>query len=146
MAITKIIFIGLLILRFADSFQKTSKLALMNVYIGENLEIMYKKSTKIRCPFFRRRIADIIDSSALILQFIIARHKSLPILNLPPGCASCGGEKLTGLSLKETSEIIIRDWNPSGCYCGKGYYITGNLSKDIYKGDGFFSSSFCIYI
>ena len=43
-----------------------------------NLDSLYDKSSTIKCPFFRRRAADLIDSTALVLQFLLIRHKSLP--------------------------------------------------------------------
>jgi hypothetical protein len=43
-----------------------------------SLETAYAKTcTTVKCPFFKRRIADTIDSLAMILRFILLRHKSL---------------------------------------------------------------------
>lgn len=43
-----------------------------------SLEIVYAKTcSTVKCPFFKRRIADAIDSLAMILRFILLRHKSL---------------------------------------------------------------------
>mmetsp|Transcript_1513 Transcript_1513/g.3214 ORF Transcript_1513/g.3214 Transcript_1513/m.3214 type:complete len:367 (+) Transcript_1513:129-1229(+) len=43
-----------------------------------NLDSLYDKSSSIKCPFFRRRAADLIDSAAMVVQFLLIRHKSLP--------------------------------------------------------------------
>ena len=43
-----------------------------------DLDTIYTEaSTTIKCPFFRRRIADTIDNVAMIMRFLIIRHKSL---------------------------------------------------------------------
>ena len=46
-----------------------------------NLDDLYDKSSTIRCPFLRRRAADIIDGVAMILRFLVIRHKSLGIFD-----------------------------------------------------------------
>ena len=43
-----------------------------------NLDQLYDKSIRIKCPFFRRRAADLIDHAATVVQFLLIRHKSLP--------------------------------------------------------------------
>ncbi|KAL7435355.1 hypothetical protein ACHAXH_005050 [Discostella pseudostelligera] len=43
-----------------------------------NLDRLYDKSIRIKCPFFRRRAADLIDNAATVVQFLLIRHKSLP--------------------------------------------------------------------
>jgi len=45
------------------------------------LDELYTSSTSIKCPFLRRRIADAIDGTAMTLQFLLIRHKSLPLLS-----------------------------------------------------------------
>lgn len=45
------------------------------------LDELYTRSTSIKCPFLRRRIADAIDGTAMMLQFLLIRHKSLPLLS-----------------------------------------------------------------
>jgi len=102
-----------------------------------NIEKMYGRSTKIRCPFWRRRAADVLDASSLMLSFFLARHKSLGSW-YPPGCASLGEQKVEGLSVGEIANIIQHDWQPGNANTGKGYYITGKLSKCIYRDDCFF--------
>ncbi|KAL7538105.1 hypothetical protein ACHAWF_005995 [Thalassiosira exigua] len=43
-----------------------------------NLDRLYERSNAIKCPFFRRRAADLIDGAAMMAQFLLIRHKSLP--------------------------------------------------------------------
>jgi len=46
-----------------------------------NLDDLYDRSSTIRCPFLRRRAADVIDGIAMILRFLVIRHKSLGIFD-----------------------------------------------------------------
>lgn len=46
-----------------------------------NLDDLYDKSSKLRCPFLRRRAADAIDGLAMVLRFLVIRHKSLGIFD-----------------------------------------------------------------
>ena len=107
--------------------------------IDQSIERMYTKSFKIKCPFFKRRLQDMLDCSSLILQFLVKRHKSISWLFdandttciTPPGTAGVvGEEKLVGLSVEEISKIILSDWKT---HSNKGYYITGLLTKSIYR-------------
>ena len=109
-----------------------------------HLDAMYSKSLRIKCPFFRRRATDSVDGLASVFQFICARHKSLPILILPgtQQIISSTALKQTGLSIDAIAEIIKRDWksqaNIRDLTSGKGYYITGKLTREIYRDDCFF--------
>jgi hypothetical protein len=78
---------------------------------------------------------DFIDGSSQLLAFVAARHKSFPVSWQPPGCASSGEIKLEGLISEEIAKIVLHDWQPKS---GKGYYITGKLSKQIYRDDCYF--------
>ena len=42
-----------------------------------NLDNLYSQSMSIKCPFLRRRVADAIDGTAMLMQFLLIRHKSL---------------------------------------------------------------------
>jgi hypothetical protein len=99
------------------------------------LDNLYSKSSKIKCPFFRRRTGDVVDAMATTWNFFIARHKSLdiPFYELP-GCSPVDNHhKLKFAALEDIAELIIRDWNK-----GKGYYINGILTKEIYTNDCLF--------
>mmetsp|Transcript_4736 Transcript_4736/g.6100 ORF Transcript_4736/g.6100 Transcript_4736/m.6100 type:complete len:415 (+) Transcript_4736:193-1437(+) len=45
------------------------------------LDGLYTKSSKLKCPFWRRRAADTIDSAAMTLRFLLIRHKSLGLFD-----------------------------------------------------------------
>eukprot|EP01041_Mallomonas_annulata_P014209 gene14209-30229_t len=118
--------------------------------LEDSLEGTYSKSLRIKCPFFRRRALDLIDSLARTFQFIVVRHKSIfPVSIKIPGSSTYYDErKVTGLSMDQISLIIEKDWNalhskgsskPWGD--GKGYYITGKLSYGIYKDECIFDGT-----
>lgn len=105
-------------------------------FLGKLDEMYTHYANEIRCPFFRRRTADMIDSVAAICRFLVCRHKSLGlpfITNLllddqnderlqPPGCKAIGRHvrknsdgsicKQRGLSIEKIAEIIKFDWRP----------------------------------
>ena len=111
---------------------------------------LYNKSSMIKCPFFKRRAADLIDSLSMIWQFLYIRHKSLDIafLPLPPGCRALGRHiqraedgtviKTRGLCVSDIANLVEKDWINGKEGCTKGYYITGKLNSAIYRDDCFF--------
>jgi hypothetical protein len=108
-----------------------------------SLDTMYVRSLRLKCPFMKRRATDLVDGLALVAQFICARHKSLPALTLP-GSQRMGacGLKAEGLSMTALAARVSLDWAGGGADAdmnsGKGYYITGKLTKEIYRDDCFF--------
>jgi hypothetical protein len=110
-----------------------------------HLDAMYNDSLQIKCPFFRRRATDSVDGLASVVQFILARHKSLPIPVLPGQqiILNSMATKSQGLSIEQISNILLIDWRgqvrKSDLTSGKGYYITGKLTKEIYRDDCFFN-------
>lgn len=114
----------------------------------KDLDVMYTGANKsIKCPFIKRRAADSIDNLAMVLKFLIIRHKSLlndiPIELLEvPGCKAVGLRNADGsvckyknLPIDEICTIIENDWSIKN---NKGYYITGRLNSTIYRDDCFF--------
>ena len=106
-------------------------------------------STAIKCPFFKKRAADLIDSTVVLLKFfIVTLHQYTPFKsNVPfhllqiPGCKPMAGTplnpdgtgcKIKNMSISEILRIIESDWN---VHNDKGYYITGKLSSKIYRDD-----------
>jgi len=131
-----------------------------NIFVlFEMLDKLYTKSNRdIRCPFFRRRAADLIDLFAMVLRFLMIRHKSLylddfetfMIKSMPPGCRSThhngisASGKIRGLDVKELHDIIHQDWTKSTDISStgthhRGYYITGKLNGAIYRDDCLFT-------
>ena len=109
-----------------------------------HLDAMYNNSLKIKCPFFRRKATDSVDGLASVLQFVLARHKSLPLPTLPGSqlLPNYSSKKILGLSVSQISNILLNDWKSNGksdsLTSGKGYYITGRLTREIYRDDCFF--------
>lgn len=116
------------------SSSSTASLALtpLEKWFVENLQNKYNEALSIKCPFFRRRAADLLDGIDMLIRFLIVRHKSLPLE--PPGWR-CYGDirpKQTGLSRVDLMEVIRKDWRPD---TNKGYYITAKLSTPVYRDD-----------
>jgi hypothetical protein len=110
-----------------------------------HLDAMYNDSLQIKCPFFRRRATDSVDGLASVVQFILARHKSLPLPILPGQqvILSSTSIKSQGLTVEQIAKILLIDWRgqvkKSDLTSGKGYYITGKLTREIYRDDCFFN-------
>jgi len=126
------------------------------------LEAMYSQSSVIKCPFWRRRIADMIDSTAMILNFLVARHKSLDFLSssssssssspsshtIPPGCQAIGKHvmmnadgtvcKYKNLDIQTLCHVIQTDWCPTISKSNSNHTSntwTGPIERNpIYKG------------
>jgi len=115
----------------------TSQLSPLEAWCVTHMEVMYSRSLSIKCPFFKRRAADLLDALDMMMRFLVIRHKSLDLIGPPPGCRSAkmSQPKRIGLSLEERMEILQYDWRPN---TGKGYYITGRLNSTIYRDDCFF--------
>jgi len=144
----------------ATSVRPVSALAVPAPYMYwfETLNEMYTSTSSIRCPFFRRRISDIIDALAMIGRFLIIRHKSLidpasldpALLPAIPGCLpptqinsgrhSDGQKqesaKLQNLPVEQVAALLQKDWE--GKKKGRGYYITGKLNTLLYENDCLF--------
>lgn len=104
---------------------------------SEKLDEWYEESFKIKCPFFRRRAFDTIESLKRTLVWIVARHKSIPFFPNPRAAHPI--VKSRGLPVSDIAAIIQADWSGRGSkFFGKGYYITGKLTTEIYDEDCFF--------
>mmetsp|Transcript_40293 Transcript_40293/g.94684 ORF Transcript_40293/g.94684 Transcript_40293/m.94684 type:complete len:408 (-) Transcript_40293:287-1510(-) len=87
--------------------------------ITNGLEFAYVRCSTIKCPFFKRRASDVVDSIATVLNFLAARHKSL-WWDLPeewfdgeievPGCRAGSTEKATGFPLENVALAVMADW------------------------------------
>jgi Uncharacterized conserved protein (DUF2358) len=112
-----------------------------DIWCKDQLQIQYHHVLGIKCPFFRRRFSDVLDGLDMILQFIVIRHKSIPMIDtttlLPSRLSTRHGThgnigKLYHLHPEEIVSIIIDDWKVSN---HKGYYVTGKLTTCIYQDD-----------
>jgi hypothetical protein len=102
-----------------------------------HMDLWYSKSLRIKCPFFKRRTADLLDGVDMVMRFVVIRHKSLDVIGPPPGCRSTtmSRNKHKGLDTTQISTIIQQDWRQD---TDKGYYITGRLNTTIYRDDCLF--------
>eukprot|EP00980_Cylindrotheca_fusiformis_P007033 scaffold1475_cov111-Cylindrotheca_fusiformis.AAC.12 len=103
----------------------------------EYMDQWYSKSLSLKCPFMRRRMADLLDGVDMVMRFLIIRHKSLDLIGPPPGCRSCrvSQSKVQNLPMEDLKDIIRRDWRED---TNKGYYISGRMSTAIYRDDCLF--------
>lgn len=126
--------------------------------VFNDLDIMYTQaSDTIKCPFIKRRVADTIDAMAMILKFLVIRHKSIwSGLDIDvdylekhmqaPGCKAIGrfiktdekghSVKHRNQPIENIKQIVVQDWSVSN---NKGYYINGKLNSTIYRDDCLFS-------
>jgi hypothetical protein len=99
---------------------------------------MYSRSLAIKCPFFRRRAADLLDGVDMVLRFLVIRHKSLDIVGPPPSWrapSDASVPKRRDLDASEILEILRADWRPD---THRGYYVTGRLNATVYRDDCLF--------
>lgn len=95
--------------------------------IKEKLDKLLIQSRQIRCPFFRRRAGDVIESIQVVINFLVSRHKSLDIMP----CRSTG-TKNRGQTLDEVMAIVREDITL------RNYYISGRLTQAVYADNCFF--------
>jgi hypothetical protein len=101
-----------------------------------HIEQLYDQALELKCPFFRRRASDVLDTTDALMRLFIIRNTSL--LGPPPSLRGIGGEsgeKSLGLTKEELMEVIRKDWREEN---DKGYYVTGKLSASIYRDDCLF--------
>jgi hypothetical protein len=114
------------------SSSSSHQLTPLEVWCTSQMEEWYSQSLLIKCPFFRRRMADLLDQLDMVMRFLIIRHKSLDIIGPPPGCrgattvssssSSSSSKsnsnskqriilpKLVGMTPHQTLELIRHDW------------------------------------
>lgn len=107
----------------------------MESWYAEDFKSIYERALTIRCPFFRRRASDFLDSVDEVIRFLVIRHKTL--IPPPPGwrCKGDTSAKQIHLSKTELLQVVRHDWCTSS---NKGYYITGKVTTSIYRDDCLF--------
>lgn len=96
------------------------------------MEVWYNKAIALKCPFFRRRATDLVDSMhELVARFVLHEDLQIPSLR----CAGPSCIKEFGLTLEELLSVIRRDWKEATC---RGYYVTGKLTQGVYRDDCLF--------
>ena len=100
----------------------------------KKMDNWYAQSMSLKCPFMRRRMADVLDALDMVMRFLIIRHKSLDLIGPPPGCrpARMSSTKVRNLEMQDLLDTIRKDWRQD---TNKGYYINGKLNTTIYRDD-----------
>lgn len=102
-------------------------------------------AASIRCPFWRTRAYDALESALSVANFVAARHKSFldrpwrpgsesslfEPLSLPPRAM---GEKTCGLTVEQVMDVVRDDMEL------RAYYVTGRLTSAVYSDACFFDS------
>lgn len=99
----------------------------------DQIDDMYEKALTLKCPFFRRRAADILDTVDAAVRSVVDTTGLQPSPSLR--CKGKACEKSFGLSTIEVMEAIRKDWKQD---TNRGYYVTGRLSTNIYRDDCLF--------
>lgn len=113
------------------------QLSPLEAWCVTHMDVLYSRSLSIKCPFLKRRTADMLDGLDMMMRFLVIRHKSLDLIGPPPGCRAARMSPVKHLhtTLDERLDIIRHDWRPQ---TNKGYYITGRLNTTIYRDDCLF--------
>ena len=112
---------------------------------GSSIGQMADDAASIRCPFWRTRAYDALESALSVANFVAARHKSFLDRPWLPGSeaslfeplalpARPMGEKRIGLSVEEVMEVVREDMEE------RAYYVTGRLTSSVYSDTCFFDS------
>jgi Uncharacterized conserved protein (DUF2358) len=99
----------------------------------DTLEAKYKESLQIKCPFFRRRASNLLEAADTILRKFAMQHQS--IMPPPVMCGPTNSIKSPDLQIEQIMDILKNDWRTE---TNKGYYITGRLTKSLYRDDCYF--------
>ena len=117
------------------------------------LDEWYSRSQSLKCPFFRRRSADLLDVIESVVRKVVIRSNHHPLLGPPQAfrpVRPAAPSKKIGLSTKEIYEILLGDWkatstvinssnsNNNNNNINKGYYLTGRLTTVVYRDDCLF--------
>lgn len=115
----------------------SARLSPLEAWCVTHMDVLYSRSLSIKCPFLKRRVADLLDGLDMMMRFLVIRHKSLDLIGPPPGCRSSCMSQIKHLhtTMDERLDIIRHDWRPA---TNKGYYITGRLNTTIYRDDCLF--------
>lgn len=121
----------------SSSLVISPRLSPLEAWCVTHMDVWYNRSLSIKCPFLKRRTADLLDGLDMMMRFLVIRHKSLDLIGPPPGCRSIrmSQVKYRHTTVEERMDIIRQDWRPE---TNKGYYITGRLNTTIYRDDCFF--------
>ena len=97
--------------------------------VQTKLTDLQTRTQSIKCPFWRRRFTDALDSLNQVFIWALNRHKSLPI---PRSYAASVIPKTPNLPLESRLQILQNDFEQ------RQYYVTGRLSQQLYRDDCLF--------
>jgi hypothetical protein len=129
--------------------QETTQMEAVNMTLSpleswclSSLDGWYTTSQSMKCPFFRRRSGDFLDTLEVVIKHTVIRKECWPLMGPPQAFRPAGTNKKTntikyiGLNLFQLHGLVLEDWKPGTD--GKGYYITGKLTTQIYRDDCLF--------
>eukprot|EP00466_Bigelowiella_natans_P010951 jgi/Bigna1/90844/estExt_fgenesh1_pg.C_810014 len=76
-----------------------------NARFDETWIKMFKNKDRIRCPFWRRRAVDTLETVLAVARFILARHKRLDVQPV-----RTSGSKTYGLAIADIKGILEEDF------------------------------------
>lgn len=98
--------------------------------VDVRLATAHEQAQAVPCPFFRRRFTDTVESAQLVMRWVHARHKSLPI-EQPAIPLPFAGDKLEHLALTALADVLREDF-------GRHAYVNGRLTRAVYDDDCLF--------
>jgi hypothetical protein len=121
--------------RDATSRNRPDVVTRWETWYMEKLTGWYREALVLKCPFFRRRVSDVLDTVDYVFRLPYMGDTSVLGLPLAYQCEGDVCIKSFGLSLNELAVEIRKDWRED---TRKGYYITGKLNTGIYRDDCLF--------
>ena len=104
------------------------------------LAVAYDESQTIQCPFWRRRSGDVLDGVEHLVRSLVMLPNPTRLAHLPPPQSSSRTTATTDAStstkitsIAQVQQALEHDWTVSN------YYISGNLSINLYSPDCLFT-------
>jgi len=121
-------------------YQSPVVLSPLEVWCLSNMDVWYRKSQTKKCPFLRRRFGDLLDIAEVLTKHLVIRKQCWPLMGVPQAYRPVSRRldsqvKYRGLSREELRKKLLQDWKVAS---GKSYYVTGKLTKEIYRDDCLF--------
>jgi Uncharacterized conserved protein (DUF2358) len=98
-------------------------------------EKSYGEALSLKCPFFRRRVSDVLDFVDSAIRLVVVRNAAFVLPKVSLRGVGYDAVKQVGLSTEQLMEIIRKDWREE---TKKGYYVTGRLTTSVYRDDCLF--------
>ena len=98
--------------------------------VDSRLATALERAQGVPCPFFRRRFTDAVESAQLVIAWVHARHKSLPI-DQPALLLPAAGDKRAHLPLGVLADVLREDFV-------RHAYVNGRLTRAVYDDECFF--------